>query len=101
MCPRADLRLYGKARAARGGPQSMVHHAQYRCHDIRVVATQNPHGWQMTLHILHQGKRVVRLHEPAQLYLDFAHARIAGLLLAYETLDLRLGEQCDRRPESS
>lgn len=96
MCPRADLRLYGRPRGRQGSPRSLVHHAQYRCHDIRVVATQSRHGWQMTLHILHQGKRIVRRHEPGHLYLDFEHARIAGLLLAYETVDLRLTGQLSR-----
>lgn len=92
MCPRADLRLYGKTAAARNGFQSLIHHAQYRGHDIRIIAVDSEHGWHMKVQILCEGKRIARYQEPEQLYLDFSHARIAGLLHAYEIVDKRLGK---------
>ncbi|MBP0598215.1 hypothetical protein J8I26_08885 [Herbaspirillum sp. LeCh32-8] len=99
MCPRADLRLYGRRLIPKDGFQSLIHHAQYRSHEIRVIAVDSEQGWRMQLQILHLGKRIARHAHPDQLYLDFSHARIAGLLHAYEIVDRRLARQGDgQRP---
>ncbi|WP_237741884.1 hypothetical protein [Herbaspirillum rubrisubalbicans] len=87
MCPRSDLRLYGRRLLH---DREQIHHAQYRGHDIRVVGLQGKHGWSMALRIFLAGKRVVRFRQASALYLDFEHARIAGLLRAYEIIERRL-----------
>jgi hypothetical protein len=96
MCPRADLRLFGRRHALKVRFQTLIHHAQYRCHDIRIIAVESAQGWRMKLHILYQGARVVRDRGTDQLYLDFSHARIAGMLHAYEIVDMRLAKKPDR-----
>lgn len=87
MCPRADLRLYGKRLL---NDREQIHHAQYRGHDIRVIAIQGQSGWTLALRVFHEGKRLVRYRQDSPLYLDFEHARIAGLLRAYELIERRL-----------
>ncbi|WP_413457798.1 hypothetical protein [Herbaspirillum huttiense] len=87
MCPRSDLRLYGRRLL---NDREQIHHAQYRGHDIRVIACQGQHGWEMSLRIFHEGRRIVRYRQDSRLYLDFEHARIAGMLRAYEIIERRL-----------
>ncbi|MFS2115476.1 hypothetical protein [Herbaspirillum frisingense] len=87
MCPRADLRLYGRRLL---NDREQIHHAQYRGYDIRVIGIQATRGWTLGLRIFHQGKRLVRYRQDSPLYLDFEHARIAGLLRAYEIIERRL-----------
>ena len=87
MCPRSDLRLYGRRLL---NDREQIHHAQYRGHDIRVIAFQGQHGWEMSLRIFHAGKRILRYRQDSPLYLDFEHARIAGMLRAYEIIERRV-----------
>lgn len=87
MSPRTDLRLYGRRRL---NDREQIHHAQYRGYDISVIGIQAARGWTLGLRIFHQGKRLVRYRQDSPLYLDFEHARIAGLLRAYEIIERRL-----------
>ena len=81
------MRLYGRRLL---NDREQIHHAQYRGHDIRVIAFQGQHGWEMSLRIFHGGKRILRYRQDSPLYLDFEHARIAGMLRAYEIIERRV-----------
>lgn len=90
MRPALNRGLFGKRPAANGGVKPLVHEAQYRCHDIRIVVLECAMGCRLRVHIFYEGKQIARVRENDQLYLDFLHARIAGLLHAFEIVDRSL-----------
>ncbi|KAF1035558.1 MAG: hypothetical protein GAK35_04185 [Herbaspirillum frisingense] len=87
MCPRHDLRLFGKTGGQRNNRRSLIHHARYGEYDIRIIGQQQEEGWSMKVQILLNGNKIRTYLEPQRLYLDFDALRISGLFYAYRLLD--------------